>query len=72
VYHRPLWLRVRVDGRTVGRHVMRGRGPFTFSVECPRQEGSRNVEITSAWTWRPGIDGDVRRLSCYLDSVTVD
>ena len=61
-----------MDGRNVGDHVVRTRGPFSFSLACPRGTTTREVEITSAWTWRPGIDGDVRRLSCYLDSVEID
>jgi hypothetical protein len=69
VYRRPLRLRVRVDGHKVGGHVVTTRGPFSFSLACPPGTTHREVEITSAWTWRPGIDGDVRRLSCYLDSV---
>ena len=69
---RPLVLTVRVDGRYVGARAVRARGPFALSLACPAGAGTRTVEIRSAWTWRPRIGGDVRRLSCYLDSVALD
>lgn len=72
VYRRPLVLSVRVDGRRVGGHVARARGPFSFSLRCPPGAAARTVEIRSAWTWRPRAGGDLRRLSCYLDSVTIE
>ncbi|MGI8944741.1 MAG: hypothetical protein ACR2GL_00690 [Thermoleophilaceae bacterium] len=72
VRHRPLVLSVRVDGRLVGGHVTRRRGPFCFSLRCRPGAEARSVEVRSAWTWRPGTGGDVRRLSCCLDAVTLD
>jgi glycosyltransferase involved in cell wall biosynthesis len=67
---RPLLLTVSIDGRRVGRIAMRRRGVFERSFEVPRELRGRDceVEIVSAWTWRPGL-GDTRRLSCRLHRV---
>lgn len=68
---RPLLLRVRVDGRTAGRRVVRHHGPFELELRCPEVARGREaeVEIRSAWTWRPHLVGDERRLSCLIDAI---
>jgi glycosyltransferase involved in cell wall biosynthesis len=70
---RPLVLRVQVDGKTVGRRAVRHRGPFELELPWPADARGRRarVEVRSAWTWRPHLDGDVRRLSCLVDEVDV-
>lgn len=68
---RPLLLTVDVDGRRVGRALVRRHGTFERSFALPSERGG--ITITSAWTWRPGSRrGDTRRLSCLLDRVVVE
>jgi glycosyltransferase involved in cell wall biosynthesis len=68
---RPLILGVSVDGQRLGRVAMRHNGSFERRFELPHMDaGEHEVEIVSAWTWRPGTRrGDTRRLSCLLDRV---
>jgi len=69
---RPLILGVTLDGERVGRVVARHNGSFEqrFEVPAALRGGEREVEVVSAWTWRPGDRrGDTRRLSCFLDRV---
>jgi glycosyltransferase involved in cell wall biosynthesis len=68
---RPLILSVKIDGVPAGRWTVRRHGPFTLQAACPDwvPGNDARVELSSAWTWRPGIAGDVRRLSCLIDSV---
>lgn len=70
---RPLLLRVKIDGRTVGHRFVRHKGPFTLTHALPTHARGEDlaVEIRSLWTWRPHLEGDVRRLSCFIDSVEV-
>jgi glycosyltransferase involved in cell wall biosynthesis len=67
----PLILRVKVARRALRLGVVRRKGPFTLSYACPRHTRGHEVivEVRSLWTWRPHIEGDVRRLSCFLDSI---
>ena len=72
---RPLLLTVAVDGRRIGRVVVRERGDFerSFAISCELRGRSPEVSIRSAWTWRPDRDGgDNRRLSCMLYRVAFD
>ena len=66
----PLLISTRVNGERAGVRMVRGPGPFTLSVPLPRS-GDAEVELRSLWTWRPGVGGDTRRLSCRIDSVEV-
>jgi glycosyltransferase involved in cell wall biosynthesis len=72
---RPLLLTVTVDGRRIGRVVVRERGDFERSFAISPKLRGRSVEvgIRSAWTWRPTHDGgDERRLSCLLTRVACE
>jgi glycosyltransferase involved in cell wall biosynthesis len=72
---RPLILTVAVDGRRVGRIVVRERGDFEGSFPIPEGLRGREAEvgIRSAWTWRPERGGgDERRLSCLLHRVVFE
>jgi hypothetical protein len=46
-------------------------GPFMFNVACPEsmQTGRTRLKIESARTFRPGVNGDYRKLSCIIDSI---
>ena len=68
---RPLFLRINLGGRTLGVGFARRKGPFTFTYPCPPQMRGHRViaKIRSLWTWRPHLEGDSRRLSCFIDSV---
>jgi hypothetical protein len=71
---RPLVLTVDVDGRRVGRMLVRHRGAFEQSLALgPELRGlSHRFTLTSAWTWRPGHrSADTRRLACLLDRVEI-
>jgi glycosyltransferase involved in cell wall biosynthesis len=72
---RPLLLSVSVDGRRVGRVVMRHNGAFEKSFPIPPEPRGRRceVELVSVWTWRPRRrHDDARRLSCLLDRVAFE
>lgn len=72
---RPLVLTVSVDGRRVGRIVVRERGDFERSLPIPGELRGREAEVSlrSAWTWRPEHDGgDERRLSCLVYRVAFE
>jgi hypothetical protein len=66
----PLLISTRVNGERTGVRMVRGPGPFTLSVPLP-PSGEAEVELRSLWTWRPGVAGDTRRLSCRIESVEV-
>ena len=65
---RPLVLLARVNGWIAGAQVVKIRRPFSLSVPLPAGEEA-HVELRSLWTWRPRTGGDIRRLSCVIDSV---
>ncbi len=72
---RPLLLTVAIDGRRIGRVVVRERGDFAQAFPIPFELRGRSpaVSIRSAWTWRPDHGGgDERRLSCLLDRVAFE
>jgi len=72
---RPLVLQVAADGQRLGRVVMRHNGSFERAFSVPAELRGRHceVEVVSAWTWRPGERrGDTRRLSCLLDRVAFE
>jgi hypothetical protein len=72
---RPLVLTVAADGERVGRIAMRHNGEFERRFDVPARLHGREceVEVVSAWTWRPGgRRGDDRRLSCLLDRVAFE
>lgn len=72
---RPLFLTVAVDGRRIGRVVVRERGDFeqSFPISRELRGQSPEVSIWSAWTWRPERGGgDERRLSCLLSRVAFE
>lgn len=68
---RPLVLWAKVNGRPVGARLVRHRGPFTLALTLPQALLGEDVEVElrSLWTWRPRLEGDIRRLSCFIDSV---
>jgi glycosyltransferase involved in cell wall biosynthesis len=68
----PLLLAASIEGRRIGRVVVRDRGQFKRVLDVPPELRGRpgQVTIVSAWTRRPGgRRGDTRRLSCLLDGV---
>jgi glycosyltransferase involved in cell wall biosynthesis len=72
---RPLILTVAVDGRRIGRIVVRERGDFERSFAISSELGGRSAEVSirSAWAWRPSHDGgDERRLSCLISRVAFE
>jgi len=68
-----LKLTIRLDGRVVARKVLDGNGPFRIGFELPRERRGKNplLEIESNRTFRPVVNGDYRRLSCIIDSMTL-
>ncbi len=49
--------------------MVKTRRAFSMSVPLPAGEEA-HVELRSLWTWRPrDRRGDIRRLSCVIDSV---
>lgn len=72
---RPLILTVAVDGRRIGRIVVRERGDFerSFAISSGLRGRSAEVSVRSAWTWRPDHGGgDERRLSCLLSRIAFE
>ena len=71
---RPLLLTVAVDGRRIGRVVVRERGDFERSFAIPFELRGRSPEVSirSVWTWWPDRGGDDRRLSCMLYRVAFE
>ncbi len=72
---RPLLLRVGADGQRLGRIAMRYNGAFEESFPVPPELRGQHceVELVSAWTWRPGKRyDDTRRLSCLIDRVAFE
>jgi glycosyltransferase involved in cell wall biosynthesis len=67
-----LKLTIWLDGRIVASRKLVEHGPFQIAFELSTQPpGKRRlVEIESSRTFRPIVNGDYRRLSCVIDSVT--
>ncbi len=67
----PLDLTIRLDGETLGAKHVSESGPFALEVACPERlrGGVRLLEIESATTFQPRETGDMRHLSCIVDSI---
>ncbi len=67
-----LVLTVRLDGKTLVRTELQQHGPFAIDLECPPQARGKtcSLQIESNRTFRPMRNGDYRKLSCIIDSVT--
>jgi glycosyltransferase involved in cell wall biosynthesis len=71
---RPLELSVHLEGSTVARLKLPDRDRFEITGDCPphaRGHTSR-LEILANRTWVPRARGDRRRVSCVIDSITLE
>ena len=65
-------LTARLAGRTLGSHVLAGRGPFSVVLDLPAGQAAGEAELTLEFDrdWQPG-GGDFRHVACIIDSVRV-
>jgi glycosyltransferase involved in cell wall biosynthesis len=70
----PLELSVHLEGVPVARLHATERERFEISGRCPPQARghSSRLEITANRTWVPRARGDRRRVSCVIDSITLE
>ena len=66
-----LELTVRLGGDFLGRQRLDSSGPFVLDYPCPgrMRGGLRLLEIVASKTFQPRVDGDMRHLSCVIDSI---
>lgn len=66
-----LALTVRLNEKSVTRTELLTHGPFRIEVECPPELRGRHCRlgIEANKTFRPLTGGDIRKLSCIIDSI---
>jgi glycosyltransferase involved in cell wall biosynthesis len=67
-----LTLSLRLNGALVEKMNLREPGPFHLVLKCPVEARGRlnRLTIEAAKVFRPVKNGDYRRLSCLIDSIT--
>jgi glycosyltransferase involved in cell wall biosynthesis len=67
-----LTLFVYLNESKVAEHTLREHGPFCLEIACPPEfrGSSTRITIRSSSAFRPKKNGDYRRLSCIIDSIT--
>ncbi len=67
-------LSVKVENALIGGIEVKEHGPFQLNMEYPPQFRDRKVRLTlqANRTFRPGANGDYRRLSCLIDSIVFE
>jgi glycosyltransferase involved in cell wall biosynthesis len=70
----PLELSVHLEGVPIARLRATERKRFEIAGRCPPQARGRSsrLEITANRTWVPRARGDRRRVSCVIDSITLE
>ena len=71
-FTKGLDLTIRFEDRELGRFHVQENGPFSIRMKCPPElHGcSGKLVIEAARTFRPGKNGDYRRLCCIIDSMS--
>jgi hypothetical protein len=58
----------------IGGIEVKEHGPFQLDMSCPAEFRDRRVRLIlqANRTFRPGANGDYRRLSCLIDSIVFE
>ena len=71
-FRRGLELTINVNGETRRVFPLVNHGPFLIEIDCPHELRGKIclLEIEASSTFVPARNGDYRRLSCMIDSVS--
>jgi glycosyltransferase involved in cell wall biosynthesis len=67
-------LSVKLENAVIGGIEVKEHGPFQLDMSCPAEFRDRKVRLIlqANRTFRPGANGDYRRLSCLIDSIVFE
>ena len=70
-HRRALKLTIKLDGEIVNQTALATQGPFAIEIPCPQQFQGKwcQLAIEADRIWSPKVNGDLRKLSCVIDTV---